>query len=132
MKKRDVITLLIALLLAGALFGARAYWLSGKRPERAVRITVDGKVYATEVLDEERDIVVEQDNGARNVITLYADGFRMRSSTCRNQLCVQQGDVNISNFADRALGAHVICLPNRVDVELLLSEEDDVSLSPDA
>ena len=44
----------------------------------------------------------------------------MQSSTCKNQDCIYQGAVTQENWQARILGPHVICLPNRVDVMLMV------------
>ena len=45
-------------------------------------------------------------------------------STCDNQLCVEQGTVNSQNWNTRSLGTHILCLPNRVDAELALTDSE--------
>lgn len=56
----------------------------------------------------------------------------MESSTCHNQLCVQQGEVTRDNWSRRALGAHILCLPNRVDAELEVEAAASPVEAPDA
>ena len=131
-KKRDLLLCLGILLAAGAVYLATRIPALGKKPANTVRILVNGQVYAEEPLGEERDILVTQANGAENVVHLTENGFYMARSTCTNQLCVYQGDVTEENYSTRFLGTHVLCLPNRVDVELVLTTQDEAPVDPDA
>ena len=49
-------------------------------------------------------------------------GAVMASSTCHNQLCVQMGEVTLDNWETRPNQQFIICLPNRVSVELVVKE----------
>lgn len=85
---------------------------------------VDGALYLTAPLENGKELVVEQADGSVNVIRMTETGFYMLSSTCKNQDCVLQGEVTRENWGRRILGPHVICLPNRVDVTLLVESTD--------
>ena len=45
----------------------------------------------------------------------------MASSTCGNQLCVHMGAVTLNNWETRPQQTYIICLPNRVSVELAVA-----------
>ena len=85
-----------------------------------VLISVGGRPYAVEPLNEERDVEVEQEHGEKNVVHLTPNGFYMHSSTCDNQLCISQGEVTMDNYTRRILGPYVLCLPNQVELELIV------------
>ena len=61
---------------------------------------------------------VEQEDGSVNVIVIRDGSVHMDYSSCENQLCVQQGSVSAKNRFFRALGSQIVCLPNRVMIEL--------------
>ena len=84
-----------------------------------VVVQVDGREYARVPLSSPRTLRVYQDSGAENIITISSDGAVMASSTCENQLCVHMGKVTLENWEYRPNGAFIICLPNRVSVELI-------------
>lgn len=87
-------------------------------------VTVGSTVYQPIPLYEEGDYVINQkDSGARNIIHVTTDSVCMASSTCDNQLCVEQGTVTLDNQKDRALGNMIICLPNEVALELYSRQE---------
>ncbi len=131
MKKKELLLLLFALLLALLVFFASRLPGSGKEAAGLVRIQVNGEFYAQEALTDGKTIEILQENGEKNVISLSSDGFRMAYSTCTNQLCIQQGPVTLDNYARRALGTHVLCLPNGVDVELVLLDRTPDPELPD-
>ena len=113
-----------ALIAAVALCAAALLFFRGK-PAAAgdtVVVTVDGREYARVPVGQRQLITVRQDNGAENVVEITARGAVMRSSTCENQLCVHMGEVTLDNWEYRPNGAFIICLPNRVSVELAVSE----------
>ena len=131
-RKRDVLLGIGILLAAGILFLVTRIPVMGKVSGGMVRIRVNGQLYAEEKLGQERDVVVTQANGAENVVHLTRNGFYMAHSTCKNQLCVQQGAVTEENYAQRVLGTYVICLPNWVEVELVLANDGSAAPDPNA
>ena len=58
-----------------------------------------------------------------NILHLTPNGFYMESSTCDNQNCVNEGEVNFENRETRVLLNCVVCLPNQVMAELYSAEE---------
>ncbi len=52
------------------------------------------------------------------MIVIRDGSVHMDYSSCENQLCVQQGSVSAKNRFFRALGSQIVCLPNRVMIEL--------------
>lgn len=131
MKKRDLLLILTVVLIAAALLGATVLSGSGKVAKGQMHVYVNGKLHDTVTIVNGKDYTVQQEDGSVNVIRMTENGFYMLSSTCHNQLCIDQGEANADNWNRRSLGTHVICLPNRVDVELALTDEQSV-IDPDA
>ena len=131
MKKRDLLLILIVVVIAALLLVGTMLLSSGKEATGQMNVYVNGAIYRTVDLQPGKDFEVRQEDGSVNVIRMTENGFYMLSSTCHNQLCIQQGEANAENWNLRSLGTHVICLPNRVDVELVLTEDKTV-LDPDA
>ena len=99
--------------------------------EAYLYIIVNGRISGIYAVGEEGDVTVDQGNGKVNVIHVTDKGFYMASSTCDNQLCVQQGEVTIDNYQQRILGASVLCLPNNVDLELVVPSHTPDPNTPD-
>ena len=131
MKKRDLLLILTVVLIAAALLGVTVLSGSGKVAKGQMTVYVNGKLHDTVIIVNGKDYTVQQEDGSVNVIRMTENGFYMLSSTCHNQLCIGQGEANADNWNRRSLGTHVICLPNRVDVELALTDEQSV-IDPDA
>lgn len=113
-----IIVLLTAVLLTVAIL---------TRPMTAVEedmviITIGGKEYARVPLSKPQTVTVTQDNGCVNVVEVSDHGAVMVSSTCDNQLCVEMGEVTVDNWEFRSNQQFIICLPNRVSVELAVTE----------
>ena len=129
-KNKNLLVLVLLVLIVGAAAAAalilRNTDIRTADPGREVRIFLDGKLYQTP-----QEITVRQDNGAVNVIAVDGEGVWMKSSTCHNQLCVEQGKVTYGNYKDRYYGTNIICLPNRVTVELALSDDERDPGAPD-
>ena len=96
--------------------------LRTRTDEDTVIITVDGKEYARVPLSRPQTVTVTQEDGSVNVVEVTAEGAVMLSSTCHNQLCVQMGQVTRDNWETRPNQQFIICLPNRVSVELAVAQ----------
>ncbi len=90
--------------------------------ENMVIITVNGEEYARVPLSQPRTVTVDQGNGCVNVVEVSERGAVMHSSTCDNQLCVKMGEVTVDNWEFRPNQQFIICLPNRVSIELAVTE----------
>ncbi len=112
--KTDIRILCGALLLAAALFLFRAPLRGGGR---VVHIYVDGALYQSVPLGAAQTVRVERE-GHVNVVAVDARGVWMQDADCPNQECIAQGKVTPDNLQTRALGNRILCLPNRVTVEL--------------
>ena len=125
--KANRITLIILAAVVLAV-GAAALFLNRETApvtaSREVRVYLDGALYATGHLGQKEDIVVHNADGEENVISFTENGVYMKSATCHNQLCVDQGLLTDENFRTRFYRNEIICLPNRVTVEMVLTEDE--------
>ena len=112
----------LAVVLVAALLLALSLLTRPTARESMVVITVDGREVDRVPLSAPRTVTVEQPGGEVNVIEVSDHGAVMLSSTCGNQLCVHMGEVTVDNWEFRPNQAFIICLPNRVSVELVVVE----------
>ena len=114
-RKADIILFIVFLV-----FGLAMLFLTlraSSSPGREVVISVDGQEYGRYPLD--KDQVIEIDNGQRhNLVTIKDKGVTMTSSTCHNQICVNEGTIT-------APGQLIVCLPNYVIIEIEGGEDAD-------
>ena len=104
-KKKDAVLILTVLLIAGAAFGVHEF--AGGDGADTVTVKVDGKVTGTYPLAKDQKIRI---NGGTNILTTDAD--------CPDQLCVHQKAASKNHES-------IICLPNKVVVEVDGSEESE-------
>ncbi len=86
-----------------------------------VQVSVDGVVRSSYPIDKEITTIIEGYNGGRNTLVIE-DGYAyLKDTSCPDHLCEKMGKINTA-------GQSVICLPNRVVVEIIgddsLSEYD--------
>ena len=89
-----------------------------------VVITVAGRQYGDPIpMDRDKIITIKQDNGDINKIHITPEYVVMESSTCENQDCIGEGEVNVNTYQDRILSTFIICLPNQVTIEMVPADE---------
>lgn len=111
-KKRTVksdILLLAALLAAGGLI-VLVLFLTAKTGS-SVRVQVDGKTVAEFPLDEDRTFEIQGVNGGKNLLVIRDKEAWVEEASCPDGLCIGMGKISKS-------GQAVVCLPNRVVVEV--------------
>ncbi|MEG1108514.1 MAG: NusG domain II-containing protein [Oscillospiraceae bacterium] len=120
MKRRDFI--IIAAVLCLALISlplVRHISAQRSQNQQRVIIYVDDKVYKTIPLGKDEIVKIQQENGGFNEIHISAEGeVFMASANCKNQDCVKQGHMNPKNLEERAMLNWIVCLPNRISIEL--------------
>ncbi|URA10222.1 NusG domain II-containing protein [Thermospira aquatica] len=79
-----------------------------------VEIRVENRMYRYP-LDEDRVFAWKSSHG-RGVVEIKGGKVRMRESDCRDQICVHKGWIS-------HLGDAIICMPNRVVVEIVGEEK---------
>lgn len=110
-KKADIV-LFIVLVAAGLAVSAAAF--TGGDKGLLVEISVDGEIYGVYSLDKDQTIEIKQDKSI-NKITIKDGHVQMSDSTCRNQVCVDTGEISKTSQS-------IVCLPNRVMVEIIRGE----------
>lgn len=124
MDKKNLLVIAVVAVIALALLAA----VTLLRPqmtavaEDMVIIAVDGKEYARVPLSKPQTVTISQKNGCVNVVEVSSRGAVMQSSTCDNQLCVNMGEVTVDNWEFRPNQQFIICLPNRVSIELAVTQ----------
>lgn len=113
------------MIIAIFLLVAAILWIwTSKRPDGDIAagevvIYKDGQVFAAVPLTVERTVVVEDENGSRNVIRVEDGKAEMIEASCPDQICVHSRPVQKN-------GQSIICLPNRVSVEVRSTQENEI------
>lgn len=118
MKKRDFLLIAAVLVVSLAAFGIVRFARQTSGAPTQIRISVGDSPVQTVPFGVPAEISLPQENGAENVVVVTATSVYMKSSTCKNQLCVHQTPITAENLEERPMAGLIVCLPNRVTIEV--------------
>ncbi|MCD7981484.1 MAG: NusG domain II-containing protein [Clostridiales bacterium] len=113
--KKEIILLIIIFIVILAIW--LGYRMMKSDSGNLVRITVDGEEYGVYDLDEEQEIPIEIDGGVTNTLVIRNGEADMIEADCPDQICVNMDAISVENET-------IVCLPNRIVVEVISSEEE--------
>lgn len=113
LKKKDWILILIILCVIVLTLLIRTY-IGGRGANRVV-IKVNGAIQGVYSLSEDREIEI---NEGTNILRIKNGEADMVEADCPDKLCVNQKPVSMNHES-------IICLPNRVVVEVESREESE-------
>ena len=87
-----------------------------KRDGAYARVTVDGEEVMRCSLSEDREYSL---NGGTNILVIENGQARVVYASCPDGLCINQGEISMS-------GERIVCLPNRVMVEIVGADGAEV------
>lgn len=117
LKRNDKI-LLIVILAACLLYGAYTL-LHTKEPGQQVEVLLDGTLYGTYALNEPQEVLITGPAGQSNLLVIKDGYASMTEASCPDKLCVHQKSI-------RAMGEMIVCLPNKVVVQVINGEAPQV------
>jgi len=110
-KKKELILVAAILAVALALWAGMTFLHGGEGG--SIRITVDGEEYGTWPLSKDEVIEI----GDTNVCEIKDGEANMIGAECPDHLCMYQGPVGAS-------GGMIVCLPNRVIIEVVREDKE--------
>jgi hypothetical protein len=113
-KRNDYILIALLLLLAGGLFLSSQF--IGARGDR-VNIAIDGVHFHTYPLNENREVVIKDLHMGQLTLLIKDSSVSVKESSCPDLFCVKHRAVNKT-------GESIICLPNRVAIEIVGGESN--------
>ena len=115
-KKGDILISLSLLALSFVMvFAVRSF--STNNEGQYIRIEHNSKLVGEYPLNIDKEIVLE-DKGHYNKVIIKDGKAYMKEANCRDQICVHMKEINID-------GETIICLPNRVYVEVIDMAQSD-------
>lgn len=112
-RKQDMFLILFFLIIAAA----GLLWLyAGRERGDTVQVTVDGTVIGEYPLERDDTIRIEG-IGGNNTLKIRDDQADMTDADCPDKICV-----NHATISD--VGESIVCLPHRVVVEIVSSDEE--------
>lgn len=113
LKKNDVV--LIIIIVAVAVLAFLLHNVIGGKGASCVTVKVNGEIQGVYSLAEEQEIEI---NGGTNILVIKNGKADMIEADCPDKLCVNQKAVSKNN-------ENIICLPNKVIVEVDSSENSE-------
>lgn len=105
------------ILMLVVLIGIAAFvFMTNDKTGARVRVTVDGNEYGQYSLDEDAEIPIKIDGVTTNLLVIEEGQADMTEADCPDKLCVHQKAISKSHET-------IVCLPNKVVVEIIGSEE---------
>ena len=122
MKKRDIV--IIAVFLVVALLGLGAVKIFAPTGNITYAdIFINDKLYEAVPLNVDTVITIDQGDGKVNYVEVKDGTIFMADSSCADHLCINQGSMSPETYQNRPMLNWIICLPNRVTVELRVEQE---------
>lgn len=121
--RRNDIILIAALLAAALLTYVGLRLLQGGNAAGGVAVvTVDGAEYGRFPLNEDCEERIALSDGAYNMLVISNGRADITEASCPDKICVRHRAVSKK-------GQSIVCLPNKVVVEIEGGEMDDVDLT---
>ena len=114
---RSDLLLIAALLLAGLI--ASAFLFFNRQGGQQAVVRANGQIVARLPLAQDARVPVEIEGSVTNVVVVQDGAVHMEEADCPDHLCIRRGAI-------RYAGDSIICLPNKVVVEI--SGEDALNL----
>lgn len=114
LKKKDILLILLILLVAAGAWILHEVLKDAGTGVAVIR--VNGAIEGTYPLSEDREISI---NHGSNLLQIKNGKAKMIEADCPDQICVHQKAVSADN-------ENIICLPNKVIVEIESRQESDL------
>lgn len=120
MKKNDIILIVAILVIAFAILGTTRIWQKNNTSDSAmVVVTVDKKVMGRYPLNQDLEQRFDFPDGSYNVLRIYDGNAEVSEASCPDQICVKHHKIHYTNET-------IVCLPNKLVVEITGGETNDV------
>ena len=117
-RKKDIIIYLLVLLHAGAAYIIPACIRRSRPPASFVRVSIDGRTLAEYPIGEDTETVIDGYRGGSLKLVIRDRQAYVESSSCPDKICVDHTVI-------KKTGESIVCLPNRVVITIISSDEDD-------
>ncbi|MDD3172830.1 MAG: NusG domain II-containing protein [Herbinix sp.] len=117
-KKNDFILVGAVIIIC---LGVLIFINATKKEGSKVIITIDGEVYDTLYLNEDTSYTIKGEKGAYNTFEIKDGYVNMLDASCPDKLCVKQKDIHYNHET-------IVCLPNKVVIEVVGGEDDDIDM----
>lgn len=120
MKRGDLLLVGVVLVVALVLIVPRFFGNESSEKlhndQKYALITVDNKEYKKVPLTKEEQMITVETSHGKNVLKVHNNGIEMHEADCADQVCKSFGFITETYET-------IVCLPNRVLVEIVGGEE---------
>lgn len=113
MKKRDIILIAAVLILAGGIWLITSVFFNDAGGQ--LRITVNNEIYGTYDLKQDQEIPI----GTTNTCIIKDGKVTMIQADCPDHICMHSAAIDKD-------GGTIVCMPNRVFLEIVGQEDGGV------
>lgn len=119
MKRNDWMIIIGIIVIAAGIYLWNNFKDHNVQPnEKFVEVYFKGELYDRVNIMEHKEIVVETELG-RNIILVDAGKVEMIDADCPDKICLKTGEIH-------QVGRNIVCLPNKVHVEVVGRSEEEV------
>lgn len=118
-KKNDIILIVVLIVAALAAYLGILYFQEKSTKDGVAVVKIDGEEYGRYSLTEDRTERIELPDGSYNVLKITDGKADVTEASCRDGICVKHRPVNRK-------GQSIVCLPNKLVVEIENGEEAEV------
>lgn len=111
------IILIVAILIVTGVFMIYINMNSSKTADY-VEIYVNNEIYKIESLEVNKKVIIRTKQG-ENILSIHDRGVEMIQSSCPDHVCEKTGFISKD-------GEIIVCLPNKILVEIKSSKEGDI------
>lgn len=120
-KRNDLILIAVLLFLSALGFGGVKLYQKMTTDHAVASIYIDGNLTGSYPLSEDNEITIDAGDGYNRLI--IQDGYaKMKEATCPDKICVNHAKINRN-------GQTIVCLPNKVVVEITNGQDDGVDFT---
>lgn len=119
MKKNDVILIVGILLFALASFGGISWYSAASTQQAEAVVEIDGREQGRYPLNQDATVDIRLDDGRYNLLEIKDGKADIVEASCPDKICVEHRPVS-------KRGESLVCLPNKVVVEIENGEEQEV------
>lgn len=117
--RNDIILIVVILIVALAAYGGIRLYEKMNTNDAVAVVTIDGAEYGRYPLDQDITERIELPDGSYNVLEIRDGKADITEASCPDKICVDHRAVSQKNQT-------IVCLPNKVVVEIENGEESDV------
>ena len=123
MKRNDFILIAVILVVSLLALGGLRIWQKNNTKDNAVAlVTIDGAVYGSFPLSGDLTERIELPDGSYNLLVISGGYADVIEASCPDQICVHHNRIRYS-------GESIVCLPNKLIVEIKGGEDRGVDAS---